>query len=66
MIDYDLVSLYGSKIKSINESIKRNIERFPEAFMFQLTDAEAEVLRSQFATSKETRGGRRYNHFYNF
>jgi hypothetical protein len=45
----------------LNEQVRRNIERFPDDFMFQLTGEEAESLRSQFATSKEGRGGRRYN-----
>ena len=63
MIDRDLAELYGVETKRLNEQVKRNIERFPEDFMFQLDDIESEsFLRSQFATSKEEqRGGRRYN-----
>jgi hypothetical protein len=47
-------------VKRLNEQVKRNQERFPSDFMFQLTDWEHGALRSQFATSKKTRGGRRY------
>jgi len=47
-------------VKRLNEQVKRNRERFPSDFMFQLSRREHEVLRSHFATSKEGRGGRRY------
>lgn len=60
MLDHDLAKLYSLPIKRLNEQVKRNLERFPADFMFQLSKEEAEVLRSQFATSKEGRGGRRY------
>lgn len=75
MLDKDLAELYGVETKRINEQVKRNIERFPEEFCFQLTKEEVEILRSQtatlntenlflrsqFATSKkESRGGNRY------
>lgn len=61
MIDRDIAELYGVETKRLNEQVKRNIERFPERFMFQLTNDEYNFLRSQFATSKiETRGGRQY------
>lgn len=61
MIDRDLAELYGTETKVLNQAVKRNIERFPEDFMFQLSDEEFLVLRSQFVTSKtETRGGRQY------
>ena len=53
MIDRDLAELYGVETKRITEAVKRNIERFPEEFRFQLTAEENEFLRSQFATSKE-------------
>ncbi len=53
MIDRDLAELYGVETKVINQAVKRNIERFPEEFRFQLTAEENEFLRSQFATSKE-------------
>jgi hypothetical protein len=59
MIDVDLAELYGVPTKRLNERVRRNSKRFPEDFMFQLTKAEAENLRSQFATSKAGRGGRR-------
>lgn len=61
MIDRDLAELYGVETKRLNEQVKRNIERFPERFMFQLSDIEFESLRSQIVTSKtDTRGGRQY------
>lgn len=59
MLDSDLASLYQVETKVFNQAIKRNIERFPEAFRFQLTNEEFENLRSQFVTSNK-RGGRRY------
>ena len=52
MLDVDLARLYGVETKRLNEQVKRNIERFPEDFMFQLTREEAESSRSQFATLK--------------
>ena len=58
--------LYGVETKLITEAVKRNIERFPEEFRFQVTKEEYDFLRSQFATLKnsqeqvETRGGRQY------
>ena len=58
MLDSDLAVLYGVKTKRLNEQVTRNKKRFPEDFMFQLTEEEAISLRSHFATSK--RGGRRY------
>jgi len=59
MLDSDLAELYGVTTKRLNEQVKRNIERFPADFMFQLTDKEAEILRSQFATLKAGRGQHR-------
>jgi hypothetical protein len=59
MIDVDLAELYGVPTKRLNEQVRRNSKRFPADFMFQLTKVEAEALRSQFATSKVGRGGRR-------
>src|SRR4051794_7632765 len=58
MIDVDLAELYGVSTKRLNEQVRRNQKRFPPDFMFQLTKAEAEILRSQFATSR-SHGGRR-------
>ena len=60
ILDSDLAELYGVPVKRLNEQVKRNRERFPADFMFRLNAKEYEVLRSQSATSKETRGGRRY------
>ena len=60
MLDDDLAELYQVETKRLNEQVKRNTERFPEDFMFQLTPEEWGSLRSQFATSNELRGGRRY------
>jgi len=60
MLDSDLAELYGVPTKRLNEQVKRNINRFPEDFMFQLNEKEWESLRSQFATSKISRGGRTY------
>ncbi len=58
MLDKDLAQLYQVATKRFNEQVKRNIKRFPEDFMFQLTQEEFDNLRSQFATSSW--GGRRY------
>ena len=60
MLDADLAVLYGVSTKRLNEQVKRNRSRFPDDFMFQLTAEEVRSLRSQFATSKQGRGGRRY------
>ncbi len=73
MLDADLAELYGVATKVFNQAIKRNIERFPADFMFQLTAEEHDSLRSQIVTSyaidplgsqtvtlKTGRGGRRY------
>ena len=60
MLDNDLAELYGVETRVLNQAVKRNINRFPEDFMFQLTKAEWESLRSQIVTSKNGRGGRRY------
>ena len=50
ILDRELAAIYGSTTKRLNEQIKRNRDRFPEDFMFQLTAEEAERSRSQFAT----------------
>ena len=66
MLDSDVAMLYHYETKNINKAVKRNIERFPEEFCFQLTDEEMKILRFQIGTSKnntilkEPRGGRRY------
>ena len=62
MLDCDVAMLYHYETKYINLAVKRNKERFPEDFCFQLTETETENLRLQFATSsleKENYGGRR-------
>lgn len=56
MLDADLAMLYGVETKRLNELVKRNINRFPDDFMFQLTQEEAVALRSQIATLKNGRG----------
>jgi len=60
MLDEDLADLYGVATKRLAEQVKRNLERFPGDFMFQLDKDEAAALRSQIATSNAGRGGRRY------
>src|SRR5215213_2917505 len=60
MIDVDLAELYGVTTRALNQQVQRNRKRFPEDFMFQLTKEEAEILRSQFVTSKSTHGKRRF------
>ena len=55
MLDRDLAKLYGVKLKRLNEQVKRNIRRFPDDFMFQLTWEELESSRSQIATLKQGR-----------
>jgi len=59
MLDSDLAALYGVPTGRLNENVKRNIQRFPGSFMFQLTEKEWKNLRSQFAISR-SHGGRRY------
>jgi hypothetical protein len=67
MLDTDLARLYGVTAKRLNEAVRRNIDRFPDDFMFQLTSEEFEVLTSQFVASNlrsqiatSSWGGRRY------
>jgi hypothetical protein len=59
ILDRDLATLYGVPTFRFNEAVKRNRNRFPEDFMFQLTRDEVASLTSQFAMSKSGRGGRR-------
>ena len=65
MLDHDLAALYGYEVKRLNEQVKRNIARFPDDFMFQLTLEEVEAVKSQIATSPNSNffsgqeGGRR-------
>jgi hypothetical protein len=60
MLDADLAELYGVKTKILNKAVKRNLDRFPEDFMFQLNNQELERLRFQNGTSKTGPGGSRY------
>jgi hypothetical protein len=60
ILDSELAELYGVQVKRLNEQVKRNVERFPHDFMFQLSSAEDTNLRSQFATSSSVHGGRRH------
>ena len=58
MLDSNLAALYGVTTAALNQAVKRNSERFPEDFMFTLTDAETEPLMSQIGISNAGRGGR--------
>src|SRR6266498_4227056 len=60
VLDSDLAAFYGVETRRLTEQMKRNEERFPEDFVFQLSAEETEALRSQNAISKQGRGGRRY------
>ena len=66
MLDKDLAEIYGYEVKKLNQQVKRNIDRFPEDFMFQLANNEIDSVRSQFVTSRGKEffagqeGGRRY------
>ena len=65
MLDQDLAEIYGYQVKNLNQQVKRNLTRFPEDFMFQLTKEEGELVKSQFVTSRNIgyfegqEGGRR-------
>ena len=59
MLDFHLAELYGVKTKVLKQAVRRNLDRFPEDFMFELNDAEFDDLRSQLVTSNA--GGHRYN-----
>jgi len=59
ILDADLAELYGVATRVLIQAVKRNFDRFPEDFMFQLTEKEVEILRSQYVTSSW--GGRRYS-----
>ncbi|OVE54813.1 ORF6N domain-containing protein [Chryseobacterium mucoviscidosis] len=60
MLDSDLAALYQVETKNLNKAVKRNIDRFPASFCFQLTEEEVENLRFQIGTSSLSYGGRRY------
>ena len=59
MLDSELAALYSVETKALNQAVNRNIERFPEDFMFRLTEEEATRLRSQIVTLKTGRGRHR-------
>lgn len=59
MLDSDLARIYGVSTKALNQAVRRNVERFPEDFMFQLSTVEADRLRSQSVTLKGSRGRHR-------
>ena len=59
MVDDDLAELYDIPVKVLNQAVKRNRDRFPEDFMFQLTTEESDSLRSHFVTLKTGRGRHR-------
>ncbi|MFA5797326.1 MAG: ORF6N domain-containing protein [Candidatus Woesearchaeota archaeon] len=59
LLDEDLAALYGVEIRTLNQAVKRNSERFPKDFMFQLTKKEFENLRSQFVTLRSEHGKHR-------
>lgn len=59
ILDFELAALYGVSTKRLNEQVKRNSDRFPPDFAFRLTREETDILRSHFATSSPSWGGRR-------
>ena len=61
MLDRDLAEMYGVETKRLKEAVKRNVTRFPEDFMFELTKEEFANWRSQFATSNSDKMGLRYS-----
>lgn len=61
LLDFDLAEMYQVETKNLKRAVRRNIERFPEDFMFELTDSENEDLRCNFGTSSW--GGSRYPPF---
>jgi len=63
MLDSDLAEMYGVVTKTLNRAVRRNRERFPSDFMFELRVKEIALLRYQFGTSNAGRGGRRYRPF---
>ena len=64
MLDRDLAELYGVETKVLKQAVRRNMTRFPEDFMFEMTKEELVNWRSQFVTSKEDRQGLRYMPFF--
>lgn len=66
LLDQHLATLYEVEVRALNQAVKRNLERFPEDFMFQLTQEEADFLRSQTVTLKTGRGQHRKYRPYAF
>jgi phage regulator Rha-like protein len=60
ILDSDLARIYGAEVRALLQAVKRNSDRFPEEFVFQLAPEEVALLRSQTVISKAGRGGRRY------
>ena len=60
MLDRDLAELYGVETKVLKQAVRRNVDRFPDDFMFEMSKTEFEDWRSQFVTSKSDRMGLRY------
>lgn len=65
MLDFDLAELYGVEVKRLKESVRRNISRFPEDFMFELSKEEYHYIRTQFATI-ENHGRGKYSKYMPF
>lgn len=63
MLDRDLAVMYGVETRTLNQAVKRNADRFPEDFMFQLTDEEVEIWKSQIVMSNSVKMGLRRNPF---
>jgi len=65
LLDKDVAILYGVETKRVNEAVRNNIEKFPEGYVFDLSDEESEVLRSKISTLKQS-GGRGHHSKYNY
>ncbi len=64
LLDFQLAALYGVETKALNQAVKRNLNRFPEDFMFRLTPQEAAWMRSQFVTTySQSFGNQQNNNF---
>ncbi len=60
ILDSDLAELYGVEVRHLNQQVKRNSKRFPQAFCFQASASDLKILRSQIVISSDGHGGRRY------
>lgn len=60
MLDSDLAELYGVEVRSLNQAVKRNLNRFPDDFMFQISSEEKDDLSSKFSTFKKSLSSRKY------